>query len=83
VYTAAEVACLLPTAASAPNADIRLWEFGKSGATTYNGSRGTMLNPMWTTTKIIDVAADGHVVMSPQFLWNNGHNFGAWLRAAS
>lgn len=83
VYTAAEVACLLPSAPSASKADIRLWEFGKSGATTYNGIRGSMLNPMWTTTKIIDVAADGHVVMSPLYLWNNGHNFGAWLRATS
>jgi hypothetical protein len=83
VYTAAEVACLLPSAPSVPKADIQLWEFGKSGATTYSGIRGTMLNPMWTTRKIIDVAADGHVVMSPWFLWNGGHNFGAWLRAAS
>lgn len=83
VYTAAEVACLLPTAPAAPKASIRLWEFGKSGATTYNGIRGSMLNPMWTTRKIIDVAPNGHVVMSPLFLWNNGRNFGAWLLAPS
>lgn len=82
VYTAAEAACLLPTAPKAPKADIRLWEFGKIGVTTYSGIRGTMLGP-WTTRQIINVAAHGHVVMSPWFLWNGGHNFGAWLRAAS
>jgi hypothetical protein len=80
VYTAAEVACLLPSAPSAPKADIRLWEFGKIGVTTYSGARGSMFGP-WTTREIIDVATDGRVVMSPWFLWNGGHNFGAWLRA--
>lgn len=80
-YTAAEVACLLPTAPRAPKADIRLWEFGRIGVTTYSHIRGSMVNPMWTTRQIIDVAAGGRVVMSPWFLWNKGHNFGAWLRA--
>jgi hypothetical protein len=80
VYTAAEVACLLPTAPTAPKADIRLWEFGRIGV-TYRDIRGTMVNPMWTTRQIIDVAASGRVVMSPSFLWNSGRNFGAWLRA--
>jgi len=82
VYTAAEVACLLPTAPSAPKADIRLWKFTKTGATTSSGARGSMYGP-WTTRKIIDVATGGRIVMSPWFLWNGGHNFGAWIRAAS
>jgi hypothetical protein len=64
-----------------PKADIRLWEFGGIGV-TYGGVRGGLLNPMWTTREIIDVAAGGRVVMSPAFVWNSGHNFGAWLRAA-
>jgi hypothetical protein len=82
VYTAAEVACLLPTAPSPPKADTRLWGFTKTGVTTYNGARGSIYGP-WTTRQIIDVATGGRVVMSPWFLWNDGHNFGAWLRAAS
>jgi len=82
VYTAAEVACLLPGNVTAPKASIRLWEFGKSAVTTYSGVRGSMLGP-WTTRQIIDVATNGHVVMSPWFLWNNGNNFGAWLHPAS
>lgn len=82
VYTAAEVACLLPAAPAAPKADRRLWEFGNIAVTTYSGIRGTMVNPMWTTREIIDVTAGGRVVMSPWHLWNSGHNFGAWLRAA-
>jgi hypothetical protein len=81
VYTAAEVACLLPATPGAPKADLRLWGFTKSGVTTYNGARGSMYGP-WTTRQIIDVTATGRVVMVPSFLWNSGHNFGAWLLAA-
>jgi hypothetical protein len=82
VYTAAEVACVLGNV-TAPAADFRLWGFTKSLATTYSGIRGSMVNPMWTTREIIDVQPNGHVVMSPKFLWNEGHNFGAWLHPAS
>lgn len=79
-YTAAEVACWLPSTVRAPKADVRLWQFTGSRATTYAGVHGTMIGP-WTTSKIVDVTHTGRVVMSPSVLWNKGHNFGAWLRA--
>jgi hypothetical protein len=37
----------------------------------------------WTTSEVIDTSnggASGHVMFSPSFLFNNGGNFGAWLR---
>jgi hypothetical protein len=79
-YTAAEVACWLPGTVRAPKADVRLWQFTDSRATTYAGVHGTVIGP-WTTSKIVDVTHTGRVVMSPSVLWNKGHNFGAWLRA--
>lgn len=79
-YTAAEAACLLPRLVRAPKADVKLWGFITSHATTYAGVRGTMEGP-WTTSRIVDVTSTGHVVMSPSMLWNNGQNFGAWLRS--
>jgi hypothetical protein len=81
VYTAAETACLLPDKVTAPSKDVLLWAFSNTHVTTLAGKHGTMNGP-WLTRKIIDVAADGHVVMSPNWLWNDGKNFGAWLRAA-
>lgn len=81
VYTAAEVACLIAGKVTAPDHAVRVWLFTGSHVTTLAGTRGTMNGP-WLTRKIIAVAADGHVVMSPSALWNYGHNFGAWLRAA-
>ena len=80
-YNAAEVACLLTTQAAAPKADVLLWEMTSTHVTTLAGTRGSMNGP-WLTRQIVDVAADGHVVMSPSYLWNNGQNFGTWLRAA-
>jgi hypothetical protein len=82
VYTAAEAACLLTKPMPVPATDVRLWEFTKSAATTYAGVHGTLNGP-WTTNQVIDVNSAGKVVMSPSLLWNNGQNFGAWLRAAS
>ena len=79
--TAAEVACLLTGKVTARSADARLWGFTNSHVTTLGGTHGTMNGP-WLTRKIIDVAANGRVVMSPSWLWNHGMNFGAWLRAA-
>jgi len=82
IYTAAEVAGLLTVKASAPKADVRLWEFTDCHATTYTGVHGTMNGP-WTTSQIIDTTtggSGGRVVMSPSPLWNYGQNFGAWLR---
>jgi Peptidase A4 family len=79
-YTAAEVACWLPNTVRAPKADVRLWQFTDSRATTFAGVGGTMIGP-WTTSKIVDVTHTGRVVMSPSVLWKHGHNFGAWLRA--
>ena len=81
VYTAAEAACLLTGTVTAPKADVLLWEFTGSHVTTSGGTHGTMNGP-WLTRKIIDVAPDGHIVMSPSYLWNHGMNFGTWLRAA-
>lgn len=79
-YTAAEVACWLPSTVRAPKADVRLWQFTGSHVTTYAGVRGTMIGS-WTTSRIVDVTHTGRVVMSPSVLWKHGHNFGAWLRA--
>jgi len=78
VYTAAEVACLLTSKVTAPKADVLLWVF-HFGITTAR-AHGSMNGP-WDMRKVIDVAADGHVVMSPRPLRHNS-NFGAWLRAA-
>lgn len=82
VYTAAEVACLLTGKVTAPAQTTRLWEFTGTGVTTAAGTHGTMNGP-WLTRKIIDVAPDGHIVMKPSGLWNNGANFGAWLLRAT
>lgn len=81
VYTAAEAACLLENLTIKPAADQLLWGFTGSHVTTLAGTKGTMNGP-WLVRQIIDRAADGHVVMSPSYLWNNGQNFGTWLRAA-
>jgi hypothetical protein len=81
VYNGAEVACLLNGTVTAPKADVMLWRFTDSHVTTVAGWHGSMNGP-WLTRQIVDVAADGHVVMSPSWLWNEGQNFGAWLRAA-
>jgi len=82
VYTAAEAACLLEGLSITPKADTLLWEFMGSKVTTLAGTKGTINGP-WLVRQIIDRAADGHVVMSPSYLWNNGQNFGTWLRAAT
>lgn len=53
--------------------------------TTYSGVHGTLLGP-WTTYQVIDTTtgtAAGAVVISSPVLWNNGQNFGVWLRAAA
>jgi hypothetical protein len=81
VYTAAEVACLLTGEVTGPKADVLLWVFQGIRITTAGGSHGSMNGP-WDTRKVIDVAADGHVVMSPRPLRAGGSGFGAWLRAA-
>jgi hypothetical protein len=83
VYTAAEVACILPANPSSPPAkDLRLWQFNQTAVTTYTGTHGTMTGP-WTTNEVIDTTngtSSGRLVMSPSFLFNNGASFGAWLR---
>lgn len=81
VYTAAEVACLLSGKVTTPAADVLLWGFRDSHITTAGGRQGS-INGRWDTRKVIDVAADGHVVMSPSPLWNHGQNFGTYLRAS-
>jgi hypothetical protein len=82
VFTVAEVAAVLHNPASPPSGDIRLWQFTHSAVTTYTGTHGTMTGP-WTTSQVVDTSnggPTGHLVMSPSFLFNNGANFGAWLR---
>lgn len=82
IFTAAEVASVLRNPASPPSGNIRLWQFTNSGATTYTGTHGTMTGP-WTTSQVVDTTnggPTGQLVMSPSFLFNNGANFGAWLR---
>ncbi len=82
LFTVAEVAAVLHNPASPPSGDIRLWQFTNSAVTTYTGTRGTMTGP-WTTSQVVDTSNGGpagQLVMSPSFLFNNGANFGAWLR---
>ena len=82
LFTSAEVAGYIHNPSSPPAADTRLWQFTDSHVTTYTGTRGTMTGS-WTTSQVIDTTnghASGHVVMSPSFLFNNGGDFGAWLR---
>ena len=82
LFTSAEVAGYIHNPSSPPAADTRLWQFTDSHVTTYTGTRGTMTGS-WTTSQVIDTTnghATGHVVMSPSFLFNNGGDFGAWLR---
>jgi hypothetical protein len=82
LFTSAEVAGLIRNPSSPPAGDLRLWQFTNSHVTTYSGTRGTMTGN-WVTSQVIDTTngkASGHVVFSPSFLFNNGANFGAWLR---
>lgn len=84
LFTVAEVASVLPqNPASPPPSNIRLWQFTASHVTTYTSVRGSMTGN-WTTSEIIDTTnggPTGQVVMSPSFLFNNGGDFGAWLRS--
>lgn len=86
VYTAAEAAAVIEnTTVAAPKADTRLWAFSGAQVTTYAGVRGTLLSP-WTTYQVIDTTTGtsaGAVVISSPVLWNNGQNFGVWLRTTA
>lgn len=82
LFTTAEVAGVIHNPSSPPATNMRLWQFTNSHVTTYTGARGS-LTGNWTTGQVIDTTngkASGHVVFSPSFLFNNGANFGAWLR---
>jgi hypothetical protein len=83
VYTAAEAAGVVQNATVvAPEASTRLWAFSGTLVTTYTGVHGTLLGP-WTTSQVVDTntgGSSGAVVISPSALWNNGQNFGVWLR---
>jgi len=86
VYTAAEATGVVNNATVvAPRADTRLWAFSGTRVTTYSGVHGTLLGP-WTTHQVIDTTTGtpaGVVVISSPVLWNNGQNFGAWLRTTA
>lgn len=65
--------------------DMRLWDFTSTTVTTVSGVHGTLLGP-WTTSQVIDTlngSANGAVVLSAPVLWNNGQNFGVWLRGTA
>lgn len=65
-----------------PPTDIRLWKLTASAVTTASGMHGSVLGP-WRTVEYIDTttsAPAGRVVMDASVLWNDGHNFGVWLR---
>jgi hypothetical protein len=82
LFTSAEVADFIHNPSSPPAKDIRLWQLTDSHVTTYSGTHGS-LTGNWTTSQVMDTTngkASGHVVFSPSFLFNNGGNFGAWLR---
>jgi hypothetical protein len=85
-YTAAEAAGVVNNATvTPPPADTRLWEFTSTAVTTAAGVHGTLLGP-WTTSQVIDTrdgSAASPVVISSPLLWNNGQNFGVWLRATA
>jgi hypothetical protein len=86
VYNAAEVAGVVNNGTVvSPNADTRLWEFTNTAVTTTAGAHGTLLGP-WTTSQVIDThsgSATSPVVINSPLLWNNGQNFGVWLRATA
>ncbi len=70
---------------AAPKTDTRLWAFSGTRVTTYTGVHGTLLGP-WTTDQVIDTTTGtsaGAVVISSPVLWNNGQNFGVWLRTTA
>ena len=83
VFNVAEVGVVMSKPSSPPTGDLRLWQFTNSGVTTNTGFHGTMTGP-WTTKMVIETingTPGGQVVMSPSFLFNNGADFGAWIRA--
>jgi hypothetical protein len=86
VYTSAEAAGTVDnTAVVAPKTGTRLWAFSGTRVTTYTGVNGTLLGP-WTTNQVIDTTTGtsaGAVVISSPVLWNNGQNFGVWLRTTA
>jgi hypothetical protein len=86
VYTAAEAAGVIDnTTVTLPKADTRLWAFSGTRVTTYTGVRRTLFGP-WTTYQVIDTTTGtsaGAVVISSRALWNNGQNFGVWLRTTA
>ncbi len=65
-----------------PANDVRLWAPQNTIVTSYSGNRGSVFGP-WETSKLIDTTTGtsaGKVVLSPSYPWNNGKNFGIWLR---
>jgi len=86
IYTAAEAAGVIDNATvAAPKTGTRLWAFSGTRVTTYTGVHGTLLGP-WTTYQVIDTTTGtsaGAVVISSPVLWNNGQNFGVWLRTTA
>ena len=83
VYDSARLAVATAGTVAPPSADTRLWQFTGSHLTTYTGTRGTITGP-WTTSPLTatsDGTAHSAVKASPSFLWNDGQNFGDWLRA--
>jgi hypothetical protein len=83
IFNKVEVGTVLTNPASPPSGDLRLWQFTNTAVTTTTGVHGTVTGN-WTTSQIIDTIngrVGGQVAMSPSFLFNNGANFGVWLRS--
>ncbi len=86
-FNAAEAAGVVNNGTLVPPepGDIRLWDFTNTAVTTVSGVHGTLLGP-WTTSQVIDTqngTANGAVVINAPVLWNNGQNFGLWLRGTA
>jgi hypothetical protein len=83
VYRSASLTSTVINSQVEPRAsDIRLWAPQNTKITNYSGTHGSVFGP-WETLKLIDTrtgTATGKVVLSPSYPWNNGKNFGIWLR---
>jgi hypothetical protein len=83
LYNQALLVINLYSRVPAPAADTRLWKVAGTHLTTYSAARGTLTGP-WHTSQVIQTSTGttaGTVIASPSGLWNNGANFGVWLRA--
>lgn len=83
VYRSASLtSTIINSQAEPPASDVRLWAPQNTKITNYSGTHGSVFGP-WETLRLIDTrtgTAAGKVVLSPSYPWNDGKNFGIWLR---